>query len=125
MMALPYGPVREPTRKQAKQGARVHNVTDGKHSTNRMNRPLCPAWQSDTGCANAASQCNAGAHQCEVCLAQDHGSARCPNKGKDVRTPMWAQDPAYGQGVLAIGGGKGKGKKGKKTWGKGKGKWKW
>jgi len=88
---------------------RLYNTgADGKWSTNRSGKPLCPDYQMGTCHGNYCSKNSAHVHQCAICLAPDHGSS------------------GHAAAMSAKGEGKGKGKgKGKKGKGKGKGKSQW
>ena len=79
-------------------------MKDGKHTVNSEEARLCPGFQ--TGVCNTrgiGTRCGVDgsvAHQCALCLAQEHGAYAC-NKG-----PPPAQSRRYDGGK---GGGKEKG----------------
>jgi len=61
--------------------AQPRSIANGVYITTGTGGPLCPYFQKGT-CRTTGNQCAAGAHQCEKCLKNCHGSAntaKCPN----------------------------------------------
>ena len=78
--APPGAPAAKKARTSASRADQVHNVdANGRYTTNRSNIAVCPAFQDGT-CTHSRS-CNAGVHQCNICLANDHGAKGHGKKG--------------------------------------------
>ena len=74
----------EPPPKRPASPPPVAHADDRVHSTNGKGTPLCQGWQTGKCCKlGKGSRCSSdgiSAHQCNICLGNDHGAHKCRNK---------------------------------------------
>ena len=94
---------------------RVHNVSNGRFSTNRRGSSICPGFNAGTcNSADRSGRCSKDPsmmHQCDRCLSIEHPGKDC-NKSPGAPPAAQPQWKAKGAGKHK-GGGKGKSFKGK------------
>ena len=92
----PTGDGAPPTKKQRETpktkvaSQQLHNVADGKYSTNRDGRSLCGAFQS--GSCTFDKRCKM-AHQCNKCLLPTHGGDTCKQAPREAKPPTAKGQP--------------------------------
>ncbi len=98
------GKVRPAQQQKAPRGRERQHLVDsaGNYTHNRSGNKLCGAFQADQ--CSAGSSCRDGTHQCNRCLAPNHGGSKCtggapkaPNKGNKGRGKGGGKDKSGGR----------------------------